>query len=187
MRGRAVFLVALLLAAAGTSLVYLYSRDADARAAAGHAGHVRLLVAADVPANTPAGALEVTAQEAFDVLPGEVTDLRQVAGEVTGVELVSGSPLIRGMFTDPRAPGLDRGHYGLQITAQFPPSVRPGAAVEVLDARGELLLSAHVLTVDSPGLLTLNLSSTDITANQSAARLFRAEQPLRVILLAGSP
>lgn len=102
-----VALVALLIAAVGGVLTFLYAANADARAMAEMTPTQVLVVAEPIAAGTPSEALarSLTVAEipAAAVVPGGVTDLTEVAGLLTSADLQPGEQLLAGRFVAPEA------------------------------------------------------------------------------------
>lgn len=105
-----VTLVALLVAAIGGVLTFLYATNADARAMERMSPEQVLVVAEPIPAGTPsedlARSLTVTEIPSSAVVPGGVTDLADVAGMLTVVDLEPGEQLLTARFEAPEA--IDR-------------------------------------------------------------------------------
>ncbi|MGM1028535.1 MAG: Flp pilus assembly protein CpaB [Actinomycetota bacterium] len=97
-----VALVALLIAAVGGVLTFLYAAGADARAMASMSPAQVLVVAEPIPAGTPAESiarsLTVTEIPSSAVVPGGVTDLGEVAGLLTTTDLQPGEQLLASRF-----------------------------------------------------------------------------------------
>src|SRR5688572_11412720 len=104
-------LAALLLLFVGTAVLLAYVRGADARALAG-VRSVQVLVADQViPEGTPAD--QLTALVRTETLPqkaaveGRVTDLGELAGLETTVDLQPGEQLLTSRFAEPEAAGAE--------------------------------------------------------------------------------
>lgn len=97
--------LAVLLAIVGTVSVVSYARRADERALAGQAPVEVLVVAEAVPRGTPAADVASAVRTALlpstAVADGVVTDLAELEGLVTSVDLVPGEQLLRGRFVAP--------------------------------------------------------------------------------------
>lgn len=98
---------AIVLLAGGTFVLLSYVRGADSRALAG-VRSVEVLVAEEpVPAGTPAEELgDLVGTElvpAKAALPGRVTDLAHLAGQVAAVDLLPGEQLLTGRFAAPES------------------------------------------------------------------------------------
>ena len=107
-------LAALVLALLGTLILVGYARGADARALKGVQTVSVLVVAEKIPSGTPAAQIQakvhselVPAKAAAD---GRVTDLQDLKGEVTTVDLQPGEQLLTCRFA---APADVRGSSGL--------------------------------------------------------------------------
>lgn len=125
-------LIAALLALASAliagMLVFAYVSGADRRAAADLSPTPVLVVTEPVPAGTPAEAMAdyVTVKEVPEtaVVPGGVTSLRDVAGQVTIAPLVAGEQLLVARFVAPElaeAPGFEIPAGFHQVTIQLEP------------------------------------------------------------------
>jgi pilus assembly protein CpaB len=136
---------ALLLAVLGAVLLISYVNGADARARDGEDLASVLVVGADVAPGTAADALagSVSVQQVPSrlVAPGAVTDLADVAGQVTTAALLPGDQLVAGRFADPttlapagtvlRPDGLVEVTVGLEPQRALGGSVRAGDTVTV--------------------------------------------------------
>jgi pilus assembly protein CpaB len=95
--------VALLLGAVGTVVVLRYVNTADERALAGTETVDVLMVAAPIPAGTPAeevaAMVETRAVPAVAAVPERVTDLTQLTGQRSAVDLVAGEQLLPSQFS----------------------------------------------------------------------------------------
>lgn len=102
-----VALVALLIAAVGGVLTFLYASGADARAMANMSPAQVLIVAEPIAAGTPSESLSrslaVSEIPSSAVVPGGVTDLADVAGMVTVTDLQPGEQLLAARFEAPEA------------------------------------------------------------------------------------
>lgn len=98
-------LVALVLAAIGGGLLFLYVSGAEQRALGGAALVDVYVVSEAIPAGsdatTVAERIEVDQLPAIAVLDTRITDLEQIAGLVATTDLVPGEQLIRPRFEDP--------------------------------------------------------------------------------------
>ena len=99
-----LLIAALVVAALGTVLVWMYASKADERAQAG-AQQVQVLVAnTGIPAGTSgadigaAGSVELTTLPAASVPPGALSDLTPVSDLVTIASIFSGQVLLKDMF-----------------------------------------------------------------------------------------
>ena len=102
-----VALVALLIAAVGGVLTFLYAAGADARAMARMEPVQVLVVAEPIAAGTPSESLvrslTVTEVPAATVVPGAVVDLADVAGLQTTTDLQPGEQLLASRFAPPES------------------------------------------------------------------------------------
>lgn len=102
-----VALVALLIAAVGGVLTFLYASSADARAMANMSPAQVLIVAEPIAAGTAAESLSrsltVAEVPSSAVVPGGVTDLAEVAGLLTTTDLQPGEQLLASRFEAPEA------------------------------------------------------------------------------------
>ncbi|WP_206446196.1 Flp pilus assembly protein CpaB [Agrococcus sp. KRD186] len=100
-----IALAALLVAAVGGVLTFLYAANADARALAELEPSTVLIVAEGIEAGTPVEQIvrSVVSAEipASAVVPGGVADLSEVAGMLTTVALVPGEQLLEARFALP--------------------------------------------------------------------------------------
>lgn len=102
-----VALLALVIAAVGGVLTFVYASGADARAMADMAPTRVLVVAEPISAGTPAEelaeAVAVRQIPAAAVVPGGVADLADVAGLLTTADLQPGEQLLASRFEGPEA------------------------------------------------------------------------------------
>ena len=98
-------IAALVLAVLAALLVFTYVSNADRRAMSEMTPTEVFVVAEQIPAGTPAESLAdfLTVEEipAAAVVPGGVTDLNQVAGQVTTTALEPGEQLLMARFVSP--------------------------------------------------------------------------------------
>ena len=101
MRRTLLLLAAVLVAAFGTSLVYLYVRGADARALGGQEPRPVLVATQTLRAGSAADTLDATPRElpTIAVVDGAISDLTEVAGKVLTVQVVKGEQLTTAMFS----------------------------------------------------------------------------------------
>lgn len=106
-----IALVALLIAAVGGVLTYLYAAGADARAMARMEPMQVFVVAEPIAEGTPAEelarSLAVTELPSAAVVPGALSELGEVAGMLTSTDLQPGEQLIAARFVAPEAVELD--------------------------------------------------------------------------------
>lgn len=102
-----IALVALLIAAVGGVLTYLYAASADTRAIARMAPAQVLVVAEPIEAGTPAESIArsvaITEIPAAAVVPGGVSDLGEIAGLLTSTDLQPGEQLLASRFVAPES------------------------------------------------------------------------------------
>lgn len=102
-----ISLLAVLIAAVGGVLTYLYAATADSRAMARLEPAQVLIVAEPIPQGTSADAiarsLAISEIPAAAVVPGAVTDLTEVAGLQTTTDLQPGEQLLASRFVAPEA------------------------------------------------------------------------------------
>jgi pilus assembly protein CpaB len=107
MRRIIVALLALLIAAIGGVMTFLYAASADSRAMARMSPQQVLVVAEPIPAGTPSESLvrSLTVAEipAAAVVPGSVTDLEEVSGLLTTTDLLPGEQLLASRFESPES------------------------------------------------------------------------------------
>ncbi|MEO6200291.1 MAG: Flp pilus assembly protein CpaB [Cryobacterium sp.] len=98
-------LLAIVLAAGGAVVLIGYVRTADARAADGAEFVAAYIVKAEIPGGTPAEQIEkyITVKDipALAAVPGRVTALSELAGQVSEVALKPGEQLITSRWVDP--------------------------------------------------------------------------------------
>ncbi|WP_104524020.1 Flp pilus assembly protein CpaB [Blastococcus atacamensis] len=141
----AVAALVLLLVGAGVLLAYV--RGADARALAGARTVDVLVVVEPIPAGTPAEQLaDLVSSEpvpAKAAVPGRVTALSDLAGQVATVDLQPGEQLIAGRFAAPddvRGPGIVEVPAGLQeVSVLLDPQRAVGGRLTAGDTVGVLV------------------------------------------------
>ncbi|MCV2490001.1 RcpC/CpaB family pilus assembly protein [Geodermatophilus sp. YIM 151500] len=148
MRRRLIAAVAALaLLGAGTVVLLAYVRGADARALAG-VRTVEVLVAdRPVPAGTPAadlpGLVRTDLVPVKAALPGRVTDLAELAGQVATVDLLAGEQLLLARFAAPAdlgTPGTVEVPAGLQeVSVLLEPQRAVGGRLAAGDTVGVLV------------------------------------------------
>jgi pilus assembly protein CpaB len=147
---------ALVLALVGTVVLVAYVRGADTRALAGVQTVDVLVVQQPVPAGTPAaelaGLVGVEPVPVKAAVPGRVTDLADVAGQVTTVELEPGEQLLAARFAGPDdqlAPGTVAVPAGAQeISVLLEPQRAVGGRLAAGDTVGVFISqegSTHVV------------------------------------------
>ena len=133
-----LLIAAILIAAIGTALVWLYVQGADSRAVAGQQPVTVWVTTRDIPAGTPANAV-FASYASRQLVPAAVahaaiTDPATAAG-VTAARLTTGTLLQPGDFTTtaPTAVTLTPGHVAVDVTLQDAPRVsgllQPGSTV----------------------------------------------------------
>jgi pilus assembly protein CpaB len=169
---RIVLLVAaVMVAALGTTLVFLYANSANDRALAGQRPATVLVATDTIGAGTPAGDLQTgnlvkhkkVPQSAL--APGALNDLRSVAKKTTSVRIYPGQQLLAAMFNaagSQPAVAIPPGHLAMTVSLGDPQRVagyvNPGSKVAVFlttdgdkdskDSRTRLLLpNMEVLAV----------------------------------------
>lgn len=165
-----VGVLALMLAAIGGVLTYVYAAGADARALARLQPVQVLVVAEPIPEGTPTEAisrsLAVAEVPGPAVVPGALTDLSLIEGQVTTADLQPGEQLLASRFAAPEAvPGDDSVPAGMhQLTILLEPrrviggELRAGDAVGVFASAADVsqtrLILHKVLVVDVVGGIT---------------------------------
>lgn len=159
--------LALLLAAIGGVLTYVYASGADARAVARLQPVQVLVVTTPIPAGTPAeavsGSLTVEEIPAAAVVPGALTELAGLEGTVTTTELQPGEQLLPARFAAPEAlpggvelaPGMHRLAIQLEPRRVIGGRLQAGDEVGIFVSRGEgaetHLILNKVMVVDVSG------------------------------------
>ena len=141
---------ALVLLVAGSLVLLAYVRGADARALAGAQPVEVLVVDAPVPAGTSGDALAdfVTTETvpAKAALDGRVTDLADLSGRVTTVDLLAGEQLLTSRFARPedrQAPGTVAVPSGLQeVSVLLEPQRAVGGRLAAGDTVGVFVSAA---------------------------------------------
>ena len=173
MRSRTAMLaVSVALALAGTGIVALYVRGADARAerrAVGEGGLTSIyVVTRQVPAGTSVADVRID-RRAFaggSIPPDAVTDLGAIAGKVTSTTLFAGAPLVAGMFTDD---GSARGAE-IELTGVGAANVVVPVRVSGLEAMSEALAPGVEVTLFS----TAEGSTTVVVPRIGVVRVVRS-------------
>lgn len=105
-------MAAVVLAVFGALVLVGYARGADQRAMAGMKTAAVFVVSETIPSGTPGdqltGKVRLEAVPAKAAVPGRVTDLKDLKGKVTTVDLQPGEQLLLSRFSSPddvRAPG----------------------------------------------------------------------------------
>ncbi len=153
MRRTLLLLAAVLVAAFGTSLVYLYVHGADTRASNGQIKQGVLVAAKLIPADTPAGSLtgQTRSQQiaADSVVPNAISDLTSVTGKVLKYTVPPGEQLTTDMFGAAASGVVPAGDAAVSVTIPAPAD-RVASMLKAGD-------SVNVYTVDKKGKLSLLL------------------------------
>jgi pilus assembly protein CpaB len=140
---RSLLLIAsVLVAAAGTAMIWLYVKSADDRARSGLQMVNVLVATAAINPNTSAAALDNSAYVAVKqvpaiAVPGDlVTSLKGLGTQTTRQTIYTGQMLIREQFGDPGAAnGIPDKQMGIAVSMEDPNRVagllRPGSHVSV--------------------------------------------------------
>ena len=144
-RRKILMLVAATIAGAGTLLIFLYVKGADARAAAGFE-QVEILKAVDqiavgesVDAAVAAGKVQRAVVPAAQVVPGALDSVSGVSGQVAVVPIAPGEQILTSKFAATPAASndlaLSDGHVAISLnlsdTGRVAGFVNPGARVAV--------------------------------------------------------
>ncbi|MGC5078336.1 Flp pilus assembly protein CpaB [Agrococcus sp. DT81.2] len=174
-----VALIALLVAAVGGVLTFLYAQGADERAMAELAPQQVLVVAEPIPAGTPsesiARSLTIVEIPAAAVVPGGVTDLADVEGLLTSADLHVGEQLLTSRFLAPEAVNeavevpADMHQLSLQLETRrvIGGELRPGDTVGVF--LSGTVTSGTSVESESMDLTHLILHKVLVTAVKGAA------------------
>jgi pilus assembly protein CpaB len=144
MRRTLLLIAAVLVAALGTSLVYLYAHGADRRALDGQEPRAVLVATTTLAENTPAARLNVTVRQLPEiaVVEGAITSLREVSGKVLTVTVVPGAQLSSAMFAT-RPPKVPVGQSAVSVEIQdvnrVPALLGAGDTVQVFAQHGARL------------------------------------------------
>jgi len=143
MRRVLAVLTALVLAAFGAVVLISYVRGADARAEAGAVLVPVLVVDSDVPAGTPAEQVAdsvstVRVPERL-VATGSLTDLADVAGLTTTVDLLAGDQVMAARFADPSVQAADGAVARAPGTQEVSLTLEPQRAVGGAVTAGDLV------------------------------------------------
>lgn len=188
-----VALIALLVAAIGGVLTFLYASGADARAMSGMSPAQVLVVAEPIAAGTPAESLarSLTVAEipSSAVVPGGVTELSEVAGLLTSADLQPGEQLLAARFEAPEAidevvelpPGMHRLSLQLDTRRVVGGELRAGdtvgvflsdtvAAGDATDGVEQTHLILHkVLVIAVTGAVSVVTNEDGVEVQQAAA------------------
>jgi pilus assembly protein CpaB len=189
-RRTVLLIAALVVAALGTALVWLYASRADERAQAG-AEQVQVLVAtAGIAAGTQgssiseAAAVELRTLPAAAVPAGALSDLTPVQDLVTVVSIFEGQVLLQPMFgTQVESSGgltLPEGQMGVAVQLGDPQRVagfvRPGSEVAIFvtseaeegGSQTDLLLERVQVVAVGPTTISTTTTTADGTTNAEA-------------------
>ena len=158
-----IALVALLIAAVGGVLTFLYASGADARAMARMAPVEVLVVAEPIAAGTPAESiarsLVVSEIPSAAVVPGGVSDLSEVTGLVTATDLQPGEQLLAGRFEAPEQ---------LAQAVEIPPDMhRLSLQLETRRVIGGELRAGDTVGVFLSGTVTTGTSTESSSMDQT--------------------
>ena len=165
MRRALAAIAAVILALVGGILLFNYVRQADERALAGTETQDILVVSEVIPANTSAEAAKALVSTeklpALAVVPGALSDLTGVAGQVTTIELQPGEQLLASRFVDPASldepTRIDVPAGFQEVTIQLEAQRVLGGTLKAGDLVGVILSS----TVEDTGAGT----TADVTSN----------------------
>ena len=144
-RRKILMLVAATIAGAGTLLIFLYVKGADARAAAGFQ-QVQILKAVDtievgesIDSAVAAGKVQRATVPAAQVVPGALDNVSGLTGQVAVIPLAPGEQLLTSKFAATAATSndlaLNDGHVAISLnlsdTGRVAGFVNPGARVAV--------------------------------------------------------
>ncbi|WP_306231502.1 Flp pilus assembly protein CpaB [Agrococcus beijingensis] len=186
-----IALVALLIAALGGLLTFLYAANADARAMARVQPTQVLVVAEAIPAGTPAEGIvrSVALSEvpAAAVVPGALDDLSSLSGMVTTTELQVGEQLLSSRFDAPRSVARefevppDLHQLSIQLDGQrvIGGELHPGDTVGIF-VSGSLTEVAADGTESQVDMTHLILHKVLVTAVEGAATVTTNEEGQQV-------
>ena len=166
--------VAVLLAVAGAIVVVLYVQGADDRAFEDSELTQVYIVSESIPQGTPAEGIEefVTIEEypARTLQAGGVTDLSDLEGLVTAMELLPGDQLVSARFIDPQLLAIESGvdvPAGLQeVTVSLPIQKAAGGALIPGSFVG-VLVTATTADVVTTQFVLQQILVTRVTAGDS--------------------
>lgn len=168
---------ALVLALVGTVVLVTYARSADQRAMAGMTTVPVLVVAEPVAAGTPAAELALLVRTevlpAVAAVPGRVTDLADLAGQVAVSDLQPGEQLLAGRFAAPeslQAPGTVAVPDGLaEVSVLLEPQRAVGGRLVAGDRVG-VLISLETPTTHATlnGVLVTQVQGAPAPADSAA-------------------
>lgn len=209
MRRIVAAIAAIILALIGGFLLFNYVQNADERALAGVETQEVLVVSELIPANTAAETVAdfVAVQKlpAVAVVPGALSDLTDVSGQVTTVDLEPGEQLLPSRFVDPASlaePTRVDVPVGMQELAVLldPQRViggqlKPGDVVGVFvsldsppadDYKTKLVLN-QVLVTRIEGSITADPGQTQPLGGAEEQGATVPTSPIMVIVALGSP
>jgi pilus assembly protein CpaB len=163
---RTLLLIAsILVAALGTTLIWLYVQGADSRAEAGQALIPVLFASRDVPAGTPAEDVPtVTKRVPAEVGGAGLRSLADVHGQQLANPAVADEMLLRAMFSNIPTSGVANGRAAVSITVSDPHRVaallKPGSVVAVYATAHEANGSAGPLRMVDPHVKVLAIGSS---------------------------
>lgn len=131
-----LLIVATLLAALGTALIWLYVQGADSRARDANQLYPAYFIGVDAPAGTPVSELQITRRlVSADVSRSAVGNLDEVTGKRLADRAVAGQLMLSKMFTTGPGTGLPpkRAFVALSVpdARRVPALLRPGQEVAV--------------------------------------------------------
>lgn len=184
MRRTLLLLAAMLVAAVGTVLVYLYVRGADTRALADQKTVTVYLASRSVPANTQVTADLFKAQVVPRVaqVPGAVTETGTVQGKYLQVPVVRGQQLLTEMFGAETASGVSKGQAAVSVQVtdvnRVAAMLQKGSRVMIYSQHGGELKSVLPAPATVSAIGGTNLPPTVITfvlAEDQAIELAKAQ------------
>lgn len=186
-RRKILMLVAATIAGAGTLLIFLYVKGADARAAAGFE-QVEILKAVDqiavgesVDAAVAAGKVQRAVVPAAQVVPGALDSVSALTGQVAVVPISPGEQILTSKFAATAAASnglaLSDGHVAISLnlsdTGRVAGFVNPGARVAVFltgtDEAGSRFTRLLLPDVEVVAVGATTLVSQTVTADATGA------------------
>jgi len=184
-----LLIAALVVAALGTALVWMYANRAEDAALAGQEPVQVLVATHTIEAGTTGAAIsqdgsaELRKLPAASVPPGAISDLTPVADQVAGVTIFEGQVLLSGMFGSQAQSGggltLPDGTMAMSVSLGDPQRVagfvQPGSEVAIFvtasgmdgdeDPQTALLLRRAQVAAVGPSTVSANTSTTGSTTN----------------------
>lgn len=165
--------LALVLAVVGGVLTYVYASSADARAMARMAPAQVLVVAETIPQGTPVEAIgeSLAVQEipSAAVVPGALTDLSELGGQIATTDLQPGEQLLASRFAAPEAlPGaieIPAGSH--QLTIELEPRRVLGGELAAGDLVGIFVTRGDDVAGDQTHLVINKALVTDVRGGVS--------------------